>query len=145
MNSIGKTIYLGAIALFAISISHQSSSKSEMQHHNNKAKMHKHSNMSAVKDIGPVHGVLNKIMLDDKKVNMTHDAITDLKWPAMTMDLDVSDTVDLNVFSTNEKIMFYIKLGKDKVYRITKMMKAGKKKNHRKMKRYRKNSDHNQH
>jgi len=125
MNIIKSTIYLGTIALMATGFSHQTFADGGMQHHNNKAEIHEHGSMSPMKEMGAMGtGVLNKIMLDDKKINVTHEAIPDLNWPAMTMDLDVSEGVDLEALSPDDAIQFHIELGGDKVYRITKIMKA---------------------
>ena len=121
MNIIKNTIYLGAIALIVTSFSHIAFAEN---HHDKKTEAHDHDNMPSMNEMGVMGtGVLNKIMLEDKKINITHEAIPDLKWPAMTMDLNVTDDVDLNAFSKNENVKFHIKLGKDKVYRVTKIMK----------------------
>ena len=121
MNIIKNTIFLGAIVLIVTSFSHIAFAENN---HDKKAEAHDHDNMPSMNEMGVMStGVLNKIMLEDKKINITHEAIPDLKWPAMTMDLNVTDDVDLNAFSKNENVKFHIKLGKDKVYRFTKIMK----------------------
>ncbi|MCB2082031.1 MAG: copper-binding protein [Rickettsiales bacterium] len=68
-------------------------------------------------------GVIHSISQINRKVNITHDPIPALKWPEMTMDLDVADAVDLKAVKPGDEIRFHIVLGDDKVYRITKMMK----------------------
>ena len=40
----------------------------------------------------------------------------------MTMDLDVAEGVDLSALKPEQNINFYIVLGDDKFYRITKIM-----------------------
>ncbi len=69
-------------------------------------------------------GVINSVDTVNRKVNLNHEAIIDIGWPAMTMDLDVSKDVDLEALSINQPVQFYMKLGKDKIYRITKIIKT---------------------
>ncbi len=66
-------------------------------------------------------GVINSVDQVNRKVNLNHEAILDIGWPAMTMDLDVSEDVDLKSLVLNRQVHFYLELGKDKIYRITKI------------------------
>ena len=63
-------------------------------------------------------GTLNAI--SDNKVNVTHGPIPALQWPEMTMDLPVSESVDLSGFEKGDSVRFFLKL-KDKTYVIEKM------------------------
>ncbi|PCJ96375.1 MAG: hypothetical protein COA45_11265 [Zetaproteobacteria bacterium] len=67
-------------------------------------------------------GVVQKIIISERKINITHDPIPELNWPEMTMDLDVVDTVDIKSLVPREMIKFKIELGEDKVYRIIKII-----------------------
>ena len=67
-------------------------------------------------------GVVHKIDSDNRKINVTHEPIEALKWPKMTMDLDVVDSVDLSKLQSGEAIKFHIEMGDDKVYRITEII-----------------------
>lgn len=69
-------------------------------------------------------GVIHSVSKMNNKVNLTHDPIPALKWPEMTMDLDVAEDVDLKGLASGQNIKFHIKLGDDKVYRITQIMKV---------------------
>jgi uncharacterized membrane protein/Cu/Ag efflux protein CusF len=69
-------------------------------------------------------GIINSVDKASRKVNLNHEAILDIGWPAMTMDLDVSKDVDLETLSPNQAIQFSMELGKDKIYRITKIIKS---------------------
>lgn len=69
-------------------------------------------------------GVIHSVNRLNRKVNLTHEPIPALNWPEMTMDLDVSEDVDMKSLVVGEEVSFHIELGKDKVYRITKIMKA---------------------
>ena len=79
-------------------------------------------------------GVIHSVNADEKKINITHDPISSLGWPSMTMDLAVSDDIDLKSITTEEDIMFHMVLGDDKVYRITKIMKDENTMDHKDMK-----------
>ena len=68
-------------------------------------------------------GVIHSVSLMNNKVNLTHAPIPALKWPEMTMDLDVAKDVDLKGLTSGQNIKFHIELGDDKIYRITKIMK----------------------
>tara|TARA_R110000868_G_scaffold411035_1_gene701457 strand:- start:30065 stop:30598 length:534 start_codon:yes stop_codon:yes gene_type:complete len=67
-------------------------------------------------------GVVHSISHMNRTVNLTHEPIPMLKWPAMTMDLAVSDDVKLKEIEINKEIKFHIQLGDDKIFRITKIM-----------------------
>ena len=67
-------------------------------------------------------GVVRAVMIDQNKINMSHDPIPALNWPEMTMDFDVSQEVDLDSFKPDDKVMF--ELEKDENgYVITSMQK----------------------
>ena len=70
-------------------------------------------------------GVIHSISKMNKKVNLTHEPISALGWPTMTMDLAVAEDVDLKSISPDDEVTFHMVLGDDKIYRITKFMKAG--------------------
>ncbi len=67
-------------------------------------------------------GVVHSVDLKKRKINLSHEPIPALKWPEMTMDLDVAEGVDLSALQPEQNIHFHIVLGEDKVYRITKIM-----------------------
>jgi|GEM_PF-737368 len=69
-------------------------------------------------------GVINSVDTINRKVNLNHKAILDIGWPAMTMDLDVCEDINLESLSPHQAVQFYIELGKDKIYRITKIVEA---------------------
>ena len=66
-------------------------------------------------------GTLNAIT--ENKVNVTHGPIPALQWPEMTMDIPVSESVDLSGFEKGDNVRFFLKL-KDKAYVIEKMESA---------------------
>ena len=68
-------------------------------------------------------GVIHRVSKLNKMVNLTHEPIPALNWPEMTMDLPVADSVDLTSLQTGQKVKFHLKLGADKKYVITSIMK----------------------
>ncbi|MFV2004685.1 MAG: efflux RND transporter periplasmic adaptor subunit [Gammaproteobacteria bacterium] len=63
-------------------------------------------------------GVIQMIMADKNTINLQHEPIDDLGWPAMTMDFTVADDVDLSKLSVSESVMFQLEEIDDK-YTIT--------------------------
>jgi len=58
-------------------------------------------------------GVVKKIMAADNKINMSHDPISALGWPEMTMDFNVSSDVTLDGLNSEDKIEFTLIEGSD--------------------------------
>ncbi|HHM2297804.1 TPA: efflux RND transporter periplasmic adaptor subunit [Legionella anisa] len=54
-------------------------------------------------------GVIQSIELSKRVVTLSHEAITDLGWPAMTMDFSVDKQVNLQDFKVNDKVVFSLK------------------------------------
>ncbi|MDH5435584.1 MAG: efflux RND transporter periplasmic adaptor subunit [Gammaproteobacteria bacterium] len=52
------------------------------------------------------HGVIKQLKPEQNKVNMMHDPIPELEWPAMTMDFDLSSKASLNGLKAGDKVMF---------------------------------------
>jgi uncharacterized membrane protein/Cu/Ag efflux protein CusF len=68
-------------------------------------------------------GVINSVDIANRKINISHAPIDSISWPAMTMDLYIAENVDIESLSSNQNIQFYLELGEDKIYRITKIDK----------------------
>ncbi len=69
-----------------------------------------------------VRGIIQSVMADHKMVNIKHDPVPELEWPAMTMDFKVADDVDLDSLKPEDKVFFDIdKMGDDFV--ITSIIK----------------------
>ncbi|MCB1521617.1 MAG: copper-binding protein [Hyphomicrobiaceae bacterium] len=64
-------------------------------------------------------GVVNKVDLESKMVNITHEPMPQLGWPTMTMDLATTKQADISAIKAGDKVKFTLKLGRDKQYRIT--------------------------
>jgi len=65
-------------------------------------------------------GMVNKIALDAGKINISHEAISSLKWPQMTMDFKVQDKSVLAGVKPGMAVDFELAKFADG-YRITKI------------------------
>lgn len=68
-------------------------------------------------------GVIEAVMPGQKMITITHDPIEKLNWGTMTMDLPVTNRVDLSAIQKGDAVDFHLKLGHDKKYRIIMMKK----------------------
>jgi Cu(I)/Ag(I) efflux system membrane fusion protein len=67
-------------------------------------------------------GVVKVVMAEDRKLNLQHEPIKELGWPAMTMDFILADDVDISELSVDEKVMFVLEERDDR-YMITSIHK----------------------
>lgn len=72
-----------------------------------------------------VHAKVNSINSETRTINISHGAVKDLNWPAMTMDMKVAPDIDLDVLSEGQDVMVAIKRGQDNIYMISKLMLHG--------------------
>lgn len=91
------------------------------------AQMKGHGDMSMPMQATGTHkttGVVNAVDAGAGTVNVTHEPIPSLKWPRMTMDLEVADKTLLKEVKPGMKVEF--ELGKKKAggYAITAIRKA---------------------
>lgn len=118
-----------ALSLFATvsvaqtsSIDHGAMEHSTM-HHDGATETHHTKAMEQASDEVMGAGVIHRISKLNRMVNLTHEPIPALDWPEMTMDLPVADTVDLAALKPGDQVKFHLKLGADKKYLITRIMK----------------------
>jgi Cu(I)/Ag(I) efflux system membrane fusion protein len=69
-------------------------------------------------------GIVKMVMPDERKINLQHDPISALGWPAMTMDFALADDVDISKLMVDEEVMFQLE-ERDERYLITSIHKAG--------------------
>ncbi len=125
-DNSGKVYYFESMANLETYKSTSESQHSEMMHeHEGMAheNMTQGDTMEADKktaDLTQGSGILNKILKDAQKINITHGPIPALQWPEMTMDIPVSKAVDLSSFTEGDNVRFFLKL-EDKTYVIEKM------------------------
>jgi len=68
-------------------------------------------------------GVLRAVNAQERKVNMTHEPIPAIDWPAMTMDFHVAEGVSLDGFKAEDAVEFQLKQD-DGGYTITRIQKS---------------------
>lgn len=70
-------------------------------------------------------GTVNAVDLAAHKINLSHQPITSLGWPAMTMDFPVAPSVDLKGIKPGSRVNFSLEKGKDGMYQIETLQPAG--------------------
>ncbi|MEH6395383.1 efflux RND transporter periplasmic adaptor subunit [Pseudoalteromonas sp.] len=64
-------------------------------------------------------GVVNSVMADQRKVNISHDPIEELDWPSMTMDFTVAESVDFKALQAEQTLHFELTKNADGSYTIS--------------------------
>lgn len=64
-------------------------------------------------------GVVNTVMPEAGKLNLTHEPIPEIGWPTMTMDFAVTDAVDLDTVAAGATVRFTLSPASDGSYEIT--------------------------
>ena len=62
---------------------------------------------------------INSLMVDERKINATHQPISRWEWPEMTMDFDVAETVDLSSLQEGMQLNIEISRAESDRYEIT--------------------------
>jgi Cu(I)/Ag(I) efflux system periplasmic protein CusF len=70
-------------------------------------------------------GTVNSIDPAQHKVNLSHNPIPEIGWPAMTMDFPVAPSVDLRVLKPGVRVNFTIEQGQSGMYEIQAISPAG--------------------
>jgi Cu/Ag efflux protein CusF len=71
-------------------------------------------------------GTVNSVDPAQHKINVSHQPITALGWPAMTMDFAVAPSVDLNRIKPGSRVDFSLEKGRGGMYEIDTLQPAGK-------------------
>jgi len=69
-------------------------------------------------------GTLNRLDTKTGKVNISHEPIPALGWPAMTMEFRVADTAQLKNLKSGDRVTFELKK-QDNQYVVTHLRPAG--------------------
>lgn len=81
--------------------------------------------MDAPKSVAGKHhsgtGVINKIDIKQSTVNLSHEAIPSLNWPAMTMSFKVTDKPAMKTLKVGEKVNFELTEAAKGQYDISKI------------------------
>lgn len=138
MYSVKINTLIAALAITLVASVASAQNKSSMEGHGNmdhssmnhsppKSEEMDHSKMGHTMEANSAEatgvGVIHSISKLNRMVNLTHEPIPALNWPEMTMDLPVAKSVDLGSLKAGEKVTFHLKLGDDKKYVITHIMK----------------------
>jgi Cu(I)/Ag(I) efflux system protein CusF len=70
-------------------------------------------------------GTVNSVDPGQHKVNLSHQPIPDIGWPAMTMDFPVAPSVDLEAIKPGTPVNFTIEKGQGGMYEIKAITPAG--------------------
>ena len=70
-------------------------------------------------------GTVNSVDPAQHKINLSHQAIPDIGWPAMTMDFPVAASVDLKPVKPGTRVNFTIEKGQGGMYEIRAIAPAG--------------------
>jgi Cu(I)/Ag(I) efflux system periplasmic protein CusF len=72
-----------------------------------------------------VHAIVNSIDIDKHAINVSHGPVKELNWPAMTMDMNVAEDIELDVLEAGQEVMVALGRGENGIYMITKVMVHG--------------------
>ena len=70
-------------------------------------------------------GTVNSVDPAQHKINVSHEPIPAIGWPAMTMDFAVAPNVDLRAIKPGGRITFTIEKGQNGMYQIQAITPAG--------------------
>jgi Cu/Ag efflux protein CusF len=70
-------------------------------------------------------GTVNSVDPTQHKINLSHQPIPDIGWPAMTMDFPVAPSVDLTAIQPGSRVDFTIEKGQGGMYEIKAIAPAG--------------------
>ena len=70
-------------------------------------------------------GTVNKVDPTQHKLNISHNPIPEIGWPAMTMDFPVAPSVDLQSVKPGMRVNFTIEQGQGGMYEIRALAPAG--------------------
>ena len=70
-------------------------------------------------------GTVNSVDPAQHKVNLSHNPIPEIGWPAMTMEFPVAPSIDLRTLKPGTRVNFTIEQGKGGMYEIQAISPAG--------------------
>ncbi|MGI0119534.1 efflux RND transporter periplasmic adaptor subunit [Zooshikella sp. RANM57] len=96
-----------------------SSSTPSAQAHDSHAQHNMNKKVEKKPSSAWVEAEVHKIMPDDRKVNVTHQAIPEWQWPAMTMDFMLADSINIAQLSPGMKVHIEVQKAANNRYQIT--------------------------
>ena len=79
---------------------------------------HGHATHKMQKAHVKAQATLNAIDLETGTVNVSHEPIPSLGWPAMTMDMATAETIDLEAFEPGASVTIHLAKANDGIYTI---------------------------
>jgi Cu/Ag efflux protein CusF len=70
-------------------------------------------------------GTVNSVDPTRHKINLSHQPIPEIGWPAMTMDFPVAASIDLKAIKPGTRVNFTIEQGQGGMYKIREIAPAG--------------------
>ena len=70
-------------------------------------------------------GTVNSVDPAQHKINLRHQPIPEIGWPAMTMEFPVAPTIDLKSIKPGTRVNFTIEQGQGGMYKIREIAPAG--------------------
>ena len=70
-------------------------------------------------------GTVNGVDAAQHKINLSHNPIPSIGWPAMTMEFPVAPSVDLSRIKPGARVNFSIQKGKDGLYEVQSVQPVG--------------------
>ena len=70
-------------------------------------------------------GAVNSVDPAQRKINLSHNPIPEIGWPAMTMEFPVAASIDLTAIKPGTRVNFTIEQGQGGMYEIMAMTPAG--------------------
>lgn len=65
-----------------------------------------------------IHAEAEIHAIDGKTVNLTHDPIPEIGWPAMTMDLQILENAEVDAVAPGDRAVIMLEKGPDGLYGI---------------------------
>ncbi len=78
---------------------------------------HGYDGMDTTKAVAVV-GVINAVDVENHKINISHEPVKAIGWPAMKMDFKVMKGIGLKHVKAGEKVDFKITKGKDGIFMV---------------------------
>jgi Cu(I)/Ag(I) efflux system membrane fusion protein len=72
--------------------------------------------------------IINAVMVEERKINATHPAISQWDWPEMTMDFSVAESIDISTLQEGMQLQVEISKMEDNQYQITTIHMPGSEK-----------------
>ena len=70
-------------------------------------------------------GTVNSVDSNQHKINLSHQPIPEIGWPAMTMEFPVAPSIDLKAIKPGTRVNFTIEQGQGGMYEIRAIAPAG--------------------